>query len=220
LRIATSITSATRNSDRVAELDRVDDELALLRVDHRVLDGDAGQREQLLLGHGHALCPTLAGDDHVGRADEQPREPAQRREQRDRLRQRDNGQRGALGGKQRVRLGDGLGEHEDHEQLDEERDDDARRLPPLVDEHRHDRRRAEVAGQQHEQHRVEHPFALVEYAHEGTGALLAVLDQRRGARPAEVGERGLGDRQHRSEGDESHERRQAEDLRCAHAGFL
>ena len=68
--------------DGVAELDDRLDELALLVLDHLVLGGRVGDAEQLLLRHERALLQALAGQEHVGQADERPGDEPQGREAR------------------------------------------------------------------------------------------------------------------------------------------
>ena len=65
--------------DGVAELDDRLDELALLGLDHRVLHGEVGHGEQLLLARctGPRFRP-LPGQQHVGEPDEAAREQPQR----------------------------------------------------------------------------------------------------------------------------------------------
>ena len=59
--------------DRVAELDDLLDELALLGLDHVFLDRRVGQGEQLGLRHERALLQALARQQHVGQPDEAAR---------------------------------------------------------------------------------------------------------------------------------------------------
>ena len=127
--------------DGVAELDGVLDELALLgasTASSTATPASAMRSSSVTVGPS---ARPLAGNDHVGRADEQPGGPPQRRDGGDRPRQRSNAQRGLIGGQQGVRLRHGLGQHEDHDELDDERGHDAAGAPAVRGDDGHDRGR-------------------------------------------------------------------------------
>ena len=105
---------------RVAELDDALDELALLVLDHLVLRRLGDDPEQLALGHERATLDPLAGQDPVGQADQPLGDHAQRPEPHQpggRPRRR---QRRLLAVQDSPRLGDGLGEHEQDDDVEHE----------------------------------------------------------------------------------------------------
>ncbi len=71
--------------DGVAELDHRLDEPALLRLDHRVLDRQVGDGEQLLLRRVRPALEALAGEEDVGEPDQPARQQPERTPARQRL---------------------------------------------------------------------------------------------------------------------------------------
>ena len=109
----------------VAELDDALDELALLVLDHVVVGRGADDAEQLLLVDERSLLQALAGQQHVGEADESPADEPQRRERHQPVGRPGGEQRRPLGRQHGPRLGHRFGDDEEHDDVEHEADRDA-----------------------------------------------------------------------------------------------
>ena len=136
---------------------------ALLGLDHLVLDGQVGDGEQLLLGDERALLQALAGEDHVGEADE-AREIHRSGGNAGQGGDRPGGaERGPLGVLDGPRLRRHLGEDEEHGDVEHGDGDEARAAGREVAE---DQRLDRLAGEHDEQQRVE-PLLVLDEPQQG-----------------------------------------------------
>ncbi len=110
---------------RVAELEDGVDEPPLLALDLVLVGRDVRHRAEVLLGDERSLLQALAREQHVRESDQAAREEPQRREVRDGPEEAGHAQRGAVRVLDRVRLRRDLADHEVHEDLDHQADEQA-----------------------------------------------------------------------------------------------
>ena len=177
------------------------DERPLLALDHVLLLGHVGHGEELLLGDERALFQALARDDHVGKTDEATGDEAQRRETQQGVDGAGRQQGRPLRMLHGPRLGRGLGEHEDHADLEGDADGDAPRTEVVAqqpDEGGHDH----LAGEQQQEDGVEKALGVLDQAGEGDRPRPSLLLEGNGLDLVHPGQRRLGHGQEGGEPDE------------------
>jgi hypothetical protein len=179
----------------VAELDHRLDEPALLGLDHLVLHGQVGHRQELLLRRVRAPLEALAGEQHVGEPDQPPRHEAQRTPAGQRLDRAGGGQRGAVG----VLDGPGLGGHLGDDEEERDVDERGRHHAPASEQaagQDAEQRRLHELGRQHDEQRGVEPLLVLHQRQQHLAAAAARLGQRAGLCLRHAGEGRLGHRQH------------------------
>ena len=194
--------------DRVAELEDRVDELALLGLDRRLLRGDVGHREDLLLGDERPAAQPLAREHDVGEPDEAAREEAQRRELREERRAGADTDITARSACCTANVFGATSANVNTTMISITMpDDDAGGAEARLEHGAEQRRRDHLAREQHEQHAVQRLLGMLEQAQHALGALVALVGEVQQPDPARAHERGLRQREHGREREQHHDHR-------------
>ena len=180
---------------RVAELEDRVDETSLLALDLLLVGGDVGHRAEVLLGDERPLLQALARQHHVRQPDEAARQQAQRREVGDGPEEARDAQRGAVGVLDRVGLRRDLADHEVHDDLQHQADEEPGAAERALEQRTEQRGARQLRDEHEEQHHVERLLGPLQHLRESSRALAALFLERERADPAHAGERGLGHRE-------------------------
>ena len=210
--------------DGVAELEDRVDELALFGLDRRLLRGDVGHREDLVLGDERPTAQPLAGQHDVGEADEAAREHPQRPEAREEHEQTATPASTARSVCCTANVFGTTSKNVNTTMISMTMPTATPAAPKRRFEHRAEQRRADHLRAEHEQQdAVERLLGMFEQPEHAPGALVALFGERAQADPADPRERRLREREHAREDpehcdDEQHDARSSLRLGARHSG--